>query len=321
MAQNTTASLSFDLDNQWSYMKTHGDAGWESYPSYLDVLIPLALDVLEEHSLKITFFVVGRDAALEKNRDAFRLLANSGHEVGNHSFDHDPWMCERSREEIRRELVEAGDAIQNATGQQARGFRGPGFCWSAVLLELLAAEGYVYDASTFPTYIGPLARLYYFRRSSLTERETQQRRELFGTFGEGRRSLKPYLWDLEAGRTLLEIPVSTIPVIKTPFHLSYLIYLSRYSERLMSAYLQTALQMCRWTGTEPSFLLHPLDLLGAEQVPELQFFPGMDLSGEHKRRVFDRVLRELANKFTLVKLSEHADRLLRREPPLRRIAA
>ena len=27
------ASLSLDLDNQWSYMKTHGDDGWESYPS------------------------------------------------------------------------------------------------------------------------------------------------------------------------------------------------------------------------------------------------------------------------------------------------
>ena len=29
------ASLSLDLDNQWSYMKTHGDPGWESLPSYL----------------------------------------------------------------------------------------------------------------------------------------------------------------------------------------------------------------------------------------------------------------------------------------------
>ncbi len=26
------ASLSLDLDNKWSYMKTHGDAGWESFP-------------------------------------------------------------------------------------------------------------------------------------------------------------------------------------------------------------------------------------------------------------------------------------------------
>ncbi len=39
------ASLSLDLDNQWSYMKTHGDAGWESFPSYLDIVVPRVLEL------------------------------------------------------------------------------------------------------------------------------------------------------------------------------------------------------------------------------------------------------------------------------------
>ena len=67
-----TASLSLDLDDQWSYLKTHGDRGWESFPSYLDTLVPRALDFLTERRLKITFFVVGQDAALEKNHDALK---------------------------------------------------------------------------------------------------------------------------------------------------------------------------------------------------------------------------------------------------------
>ena len=37
--QKKLAALSFDMDNLWSYMKTHGDAGWESYPTYFDILI------------------------------------------------------------------------------------------------------------------------------------------------------------------------------------------------------------------------------------------------------------------------------------------
>ena len=41
------ASLSLDLDNQWSYMRTHGDAGWESRPTYLPLVLPLALDLIE----------------------------------------------------------------------------------------------------------------------------------------------------------------------------------------------------------------------------------------------------------------------------------
>ena len=38
------ASLSLDLDNKWSYMKTHGDPGWEGFPSYLDTVVPRFLD-------------------------------------------------------------------------------------------------------------------------------------------------------------------------------------------------------------------------------------------------------------------------------------
>ena len=35
------ASISLDLDDQWSYMKVHGDKGWETFPSYLDIVIPI----------------------------------------------------------------------------------------------------------------------------------------------------------------------------------------------------------------------------------------------------------------------------------------
>ena len=38
---NPPASISLDLDNLWSYMKIHGDAGWDDYPSYLDTLVDL----------------------------------------------------------------------------------------------------------------------------------------------------------------------------------------------------------------------------------------------------------------------------------------
>ena len=53
------ASLSLDLDNEWSYLKTHGDPGWETLPSYLDIVIPRVLDILARRKLRITFFVVG----------------------------------------------------------------------------------------------------------------------------------------------------------------------------------------------------------------------------------------------------------------------
>ena len=40
------ASLSLDLENQWSCMKTHGDAGWQSHPTYPDAVLPRILEFL-----------------------------------------------------------------------------------------------------------------------------------------------------------------------------------------------------------------------------------------------------------------------------------
>jgi peptidoglycan-N-acetylglucosamine deacetylase len=313
------ASVSLDTDNLWSYLKTHGDAAWEARPSYLPAFLPLALDALDELGLSITFFVVGLDAAAPGNAEGLRAITIRGHEVGNHSYEHEPWLHLYPRARIVDEIARTEAAIEAATGQRPIGFRGPGYSWSPDLLEVLAERGYLYDASTLPTYLGPLARTYYFWTAKLTPEEKATRRALFGTLRDGLRPVKPYQWRLESGRRLLELPVTTMPVAKVPFHLSYLLYLARFSEALMWGYLRTALTLCRLTGTEPSFLLHPLDLLGGDLAPELAFFPGMDLPTERKRRLFLAVLGELGRRYRLVPMSVHARALLdRRALPARR---
>ena len=306
------ASVSLDVDNLWSYMKTHGDQGWQLRPSYLDRFFPPVLDALDELALKITFFCVGVDADRDENLKPFQSLTARGHEVGNHSYEHEPWLHLYSREQLIAELARTEEALARATGQRPIGFRGPGYSWSPLLLEILVDRGYLYDASTLPTYIGPLARRYYFMTAKLTEAERRERAGLFGRLGDGLRPVKPYHWRLDSGRTLLELPVTTMPVIKAPFHLSYLLYLSRYSEALMVGYLRAALTACRMTGTEPSFLLHPLDILGGDQVRELAFFPGMDLSGGRKISLLLKVLRILGEHFRLVDMSTHARAILGR---------
>ena len=306
------ASISLDLDNKWSYMKTHGDIGWKKFPSYLETFIPYILNILDQLNLKITFFVVGQDASLERNKDVLRLLTERGHEIGNHTFHHEPWLHLYTKDQIKKEILEAEEQIFKVTGQKTIGFRGPGFSWNSVLLEVLAEYGYIYDASTLPTYIGPLARAYYFWKSNLTEEEKNQRKRLYSSFKDGMRPVKPYQWQLTSGATLLEIPVTTVPIIKTPFHLSYLLYLSQFSTSLMFLYLKTALTLCRITQTEPSFLLHPLDFLDSKQVPELDFFPGMGLSANRKMELFNKVIKTLSQHFNLVNMSTYAQLVLKR---------
>jgi hypothetical protein len=250
------ASLSLDLDNKWSYMKTHGDAGWETFPSYLDLLVPRVLQLLKKHDFTITFFVVGQDAAIESNRAALASLSAAGHEIGNHSFKHEPWLHLYSNDEIATELKLAAEVIENVTGYRPTGFRGPGFSCSPAVLAQLKRMGYAYDCSTFPTFLGPLGRLYYFMHSSLSKDELNTRKQLFGKFSEGFRPLKPYRWRTDAGE-LIEIPVTTMPIFKVPIHASYILYLSCYSQLLAFTYLRMALLLCKLTGTPPSILLHP----------------------------------------------------------------
>ncbi len=300
------ASLSLDLDNKWSYMKTHGDAGWETFPSYLDVVVPRALRFLKDRDLDITFFIVGQDAALDKNREALLSIADAGHEIGNHSFNHEPWLHLYSKADLVEEFQRSESAIFDATGRRTLGFRGPGFSLSDAVVEVLGERGYEYDCSTLPTYIAPLARAYYFFKSpEMSDEEREKRKKLFGKFSDGFRRLKPHVID-GAGRSLVEIPVTTFPLFKVPIHVSYLLYLASFSPLAAKVYWRSALAACKATGVEPSLLLHPLDFLSGEDVPELKFFPGMAMPIEKKLDLVSGFIVEYTKQYSVVTMGEHA---------------
>jgi peptidoglycan/xylan/chitin deacetylase (PgdA/CDA1 family) len=299
-------SLSLDLDNEWAYIKTHGDPAWEAFPSYFEIVVPRFLGILERLGQRITVFIVGQDAALDKNRAALRSIAAAGHEIGNHSFHHEPWLQRYSDEEIEREIVSATDAITEATGVRPVGFRGPGFSLSQATLETLVDHGYRYDCSTFPTYIGPLARAYYFMTAKLTPEERAERKELFGSVRDGLRPLRTYRWSLRDARTLLEIPVTTFPVLKIPIHFSYILYIATLVPWLALPYFRFALLTCRALRVAPSLLLHPLDFMDGEDVATLAFFPAMKMPKTRKLAVLVRALEIYRSLFEVVPVGEHA---------------
>ena len=302
------ASLSLDADNLWAYQMTHGDPGWDTYPTYLDALVDVVLPMLDELQLKITFFVVGQDAALQKNHRAVAALAAAGHEIGNHSFRHQPWLHRYSLDEIHTELARTEDALHDVTGQRPVGFRGPGYSLSPDLLRALMDRGYEYDASILPTIIGPLARRYYFRSAKLTEQQQVERAHLYGRARDGLQKLKPFRW-VAGPQSLVEIPVTTMPLARIPIHISYVLYLAGPSPALAYRYFASALRLCSIRGVRPSILLHSLDFLGADDVDSLAFFPGMNQSGAQKRKVVARCLRMLAARFEVVPMREHAGAL------------
>ncbi len=300
------ASISLDLDDKWTYLKTHGDP-WEAFPSYLELVVPRILEFLEKSTLRITFFIVGQDAEFARHHATLQSIADAGHEVGNHSFRHEPWLHDYTQQEVQQEIERAEEAIQSATGQRPIGFRGPGFSMSQTVLQILSDRGYRYDASTFPTFLGPAARAYYFLKSRLTGQQRKQRRALFGRLRDGLQSNRPFLWNTR--NPLVEIPVTTMPFVKLPMHMSYLNYLSAYSRIAAKLYAWKSQTLCRLVSLGPSLLLHPLDFLGPEDESDLSFFPGMNLSAAKKIDLLIGVVRSMRKSFDLVTMAQQASRL------------
>ena len=299
------ATLSLDLDNKWSYLKSHNNPAWESFPSYLSDVVPRILSTLDELELKITFFVVGQDAVIPENQDAIRMLADHGHEIANHSFHHEQSLPAYTPEQLENEFEMAENAIENVVGQKLVGFRGPGFSLSDQTLKLLQRRGYLYDCTTFPTYLGPLARAFYFMSGSFNRKQRRERQALFGKFMDGFAPNYPYLWQMD-DRRLLEIPVSTMPGFKTPVHATYLHYLSSFSPAAASSYWSMALWLYEFNRVSPSFLLHPLDFIGGDDEPDLRFFPGMKLESQYKLARLVKYLEMLKEKYQVIPMKDYA---------------
>lgn len=306
-------SLSLDLDNKWSYLKTYGSDDWREFPSYLDVVVPRILSFLRRHDVRITFFIVGKDAALRKNRETLGMIAAAGHEIGNHSFNHDPWLHLYRDEDIRSDLERSEQAIFEVTGVRVDGFRGPGFSISKSVLEILRERGYRYDATAFPNILNPLARAYFFAKSNLTNEEKEQRKALFGSYSDAFRPVKPYRWDLDGGESLIELPVTTMPFLKVPIHFSYLLYLSGFSLAIAKAYFRLFLFLCSASRTEPCLLMHPLDFLGSDDDGDLAFFPGMNRESGEKLDVMDAMFDMLLKHLDPLTISEHIELIRSRE--------
>jgi hypothetical protein len=151
-----------------------------------------------------------------------------------------------------------------------------------------------------------LARWYFRRHASREASERADRRNMFGKFREGFRSLRPQIRKTDAG-PIVEIPVTTCPLVKLPIHMTYLLYLWQVSPRLTKSYLHMALTACRVLGIGPSILLHPLDFLGREDDEELKFFPGMNISRDEKLDLINNMLAQLTAHFQIGTMRRHAE--------------
>src|SRR6266446_2584439 len=80
------------------------------------------LDVLAKHSVRATFFMIGR--YVRQRPDIARAVAQAGHVIGNHTFTH-PLLIFESEAQTRTQLVKCHQALQDAIGEHSSLFRPP----------------------------------------------------------------------------------------------------------------------------------------------------------------------------------------------------
>jgi peptidoglycan-N-acetylglucosamine deacetylase len=80
------------------------------------------LDVLARHSVRATFFLIGK--YVRQRPDLVREIREAGHLIGNHTATH-PWLAVKSSRRVRAELAGCNAVVEDVLGQPVHFFRPP----------------------------------------------------------------------------------------------------------------------------------------------------------------------------------------------------
>lgn len=125
-------------------------SSWDSMESRVDSATQIALDLFEAAGVKATFFTLG--VVAERHPDLLRRIAAAGHEVASHGKAH--WrITDQTPAQFREDVTRAKAALEDASGQEVRGYRAANFSLDATTwwaYDILRETGHTYSSSINP---------------------------------------------------------------------------------------------------------------------------------------------------------------------------
>ena len=100
---------------------------------------PRILQTLKEYNIKSTFFMLGNQ--VEKYPDIAKQVADNGHEIGNHTYNH-PNLRKLSNEEMMEEIRSTNEIITLTTGEEPTLLRPPYGIYTNEVLNYATTNGY-----------------------------------------------------------------------------------------------------------------------------------------------------------------------------------
>lgn len=145
--------LSVDVED-WFQVGAFEDvidrSDWDNLALRVEDNVARILDLFDEAGVKATFFTLGWIA--ERAAPTMRRIAQAGHEIASHGYDH-ARVFNFDRKEFAADILKARKILEDTTGQRVSGYRAPSFSidqrtpWA---YEELAAQDYAYSSSVAP---------------------------------------------------------------------------------------------------------------------------------------------------------------------------
>jgi len=150
----TPQILTVDVEDWYHILEVDGGytrSDWSGLESRVERNTDRLLQLFAGAGARATFFVVGWVA--ERHPELMRRITDAGHELGSHSYWHEV-VGRHTRVSLEADLAHSKRLLEDLGGSPVRGFRAPGGSITpdtAWAFEAIAAAGYSYDSSTWPS--------------------------------------------------------------------------------------------------------------------------------------------------------------------------
>mgnify|MGYP001587159169 CR=1 FL=1 len=244
--------LHVDVDNLWIYEKEFGVKILKDPEFIYTHSLPILLKLLKKSNSKATFMIIGQDLLLPKCRKFCKKAVSEGHEIANHSWSHPVLFGKMSFKEKQAQIVKAHEIIAKVCKVEPIGFRGPGYYQDPEIVSILQKLNYKYDSSVLPGFSELLMKLYAYIRGG------ENRHKTFGRMNYLISSRNPYaLRSPHNKKGLLELPISTLPVLRLPIHTTFAYFFGKRYRNLIIKYFNTK-------PKHALYLFHAIDFVNLE---------------------------------------------------------
>lgn len=124
---------------------------WRGGPDrFYSSAVDASLAFFDAQGARATYFVIAQDLDDPDKRASIDAVVRAGHRIASHTVSH-RYLDALSAADLRIEIVEGRERLEQTFGAAVVGFRAPGYRIDHRALRLLADSGFRYDSSVFPT--------------------------------------------------------------------------------------------------------------------------------------------------------------------------